>query len=208
MEIISRQEAIAKNLKEYFTGKPCKYGHLVPKHTKNSTCIECQKIRISNWQARNKKICATNNRKLYLKQKQLGLTWYHKNKKAALEYNKKYRSVNRELIRSIQKSYVECHPEKRAETSRTSARNRRAKVLDAGGVHSHNDVLSIYFAQKGRCAYCKVKVGKKYHVDHIVPISKGGTNGRDNLQICCPTCNLRKNAKDPIEFAQELGFLI
>lgn len=33
------------------------------------------------------------------------------------------------------------------------------------------------------------------HVDHIVPVSRGGDNGLRNLQILCSTCNLEKGSK-------------
>ena len=33
------------------------------------------------------------------------------------------------------------------------------------------------------------------HVDHVRPISRGGTDDLDNLQFLCPRCNLSKHAK-------------
>lgn len=208
MEIISRKEAIERGIKTYFTGSYCKYGHLAPRHTKNSTCVECQKIRIKNWSIKNKERVYQYNKELYLSQKNTIGNWYHRNKQKALEYNKKYRQMNRDKVNQIAKNYTIRHPERRLETCRLSSRNRRSKVSGAGGFHTKQDIIEIYLAQNGRCSYCKVKVGRKYHVDHIIPISKGGTGSKDNLQICCPSCNLRKNAKDPIDFAQEIGLLI
>ena len=41
-KIISRKEALAKRLKRYFTGKPCKWGHICEK-TINGQCTECIK---------------------------------------------------------------------------------------------------------------------------------------------------------------------
>ena len=45
MEIISRQEAQAKGLKRYFTGEPCKNGHVAERQTSNSTCMECARFK-------------------------------------------------------------------------------------------------------------------------------------------------------------------
>ena len=41
-----------------------------------------------------------------------------------------------------------------------------------------------------------------------MPLSKGGEHTLTNLVVSCPTCNLQKNAKDPIEFANKLGRLL
>ena len=34
-----------------------------------------------------------------------------------------------------------------------------------------------------------------YHVDHVVPLSRGGGNGVDNICLACPSCNSSKNNK-------------
>jgi len=46
------------------------------------------------------------------------------------------------------------------------------------------------------CIYCgrsSIEDNVKLHVDHIVPISKGGKNTADNLVTCCKDCNLEKH---------------
>jgi hypothetical protein len=50
------------------------------------------------------------------------------------------------------------------------------------------EVLSI-----GRCALCGA--GQRLTVDHVFPVSKGGTNDRSNLQCLCFSCNLKKSNK-------------
>lgn len=49
MKIVSRQQAIEQKLTRYFTGKPCKHGHIAEKLLSNRTCIECQLKRKSDW---------------------------------------------------------------------------------------------------------------------------------------------------------------
>lgn len=39
--------------------------------------------------------------------------------------------------------------------------------------------------------------GIQYHVDHIIPLSKGGKHHQDNLQVITAKENLRKHAKIP-----------
>ena len=62
--------------------------------------------------------------------------------------------------------------------------------------------------QKGRCVYCGCNIRNRFHRDHIVPFALGGPSTLGNMQLLCPTCNLSKNARDPIEFAQERGMLL
>jgi len=56
MQIISRAEAKAKGLKRYFTGKPCKHGHVAERQVFNATCVDCQ--RAANKRSRLKKSAA------------------------------------------------------------------------------------------------------------------------------------------------------
>jgi hypothetical protein len=41
MKIILRKDAINKKLKTYFTGKPCKHGHISERNTIDGSCKEC-----------------------------------------------------------------------------------------------------------------------------------------------------------------------
>ena len=47
-KVISRSEALEKNLKYYYTGKPCIKGHTSKRETRKSDCIECKKIYFKN----------------------------------------------------------------------------------------------------------------------------------------------------------------
>lgn len=50
-------------------------------------------------------------------------------------------------------------------------------------------VRTLYSIQNGCCAYCDRKL-ESYDVEHIIPLSVGGTNNFDNLVLSCRECNL------------------
>lgn len=62
--------------------------------------------------------------------------------------------------------------------------NRRAKTRDRVRKHREKKMEGLY------CAYCG---DKATGYDHIVPVTKGGTDDADNLVPCCPDCNREKN---------------
>lgn len=55
---------------------------------------------------------------------------------------------------------------------------------------------------KQRCEYCRMHQslqGATFHIEHIVPSSRGDSDAPDNLALACPSCNLHKS--DRIEVA-------
>lgn len=61
--------------------------------------------------------------------------------------------------------------------------------------------ISIYTRDRGICGICGEFVPpNEATIDHIVPISKGGTYALENLQCCCRRCNLLKADALPDDF--------
>ena len=55
--------------------------------------------------------------------------------------------------------------------------------------------------QRGLCIYCRGRLPlNASHIDHITPVIQGGSNERENLQLLCPGCNLRKSDRNDSEF--------
>jgi 5-methylcytosine-specific restriction endonuclease McrA len=132
---------------------------------------------------------------------------------------KEYRLRNLEKVKALEAASRARNKEKRAahnvawradnpDKVRAINRNRHARKRMAEGHNTAEDIQRIYTAQNGKCAYCKVKLNNKFHVDHIVPLAKGGSNWPANLQLTCGPCNSRKKDRDPLDHARELGMLL
>lgn len=86
------------------------------------------------------------------------------------------------------------------ETMAACNRNLKASRRKAIGKHSRKDERSALRRQRGLCAICSSNLKNGKHLDHIIPIFRGGTNYAGNIQFLCQKCNLEKGSLLPIEF--------
>ena len=236
MEVVTRDSAIERGLKTYFTGKPCKSGHLSERRTASRHCIECANAAVKKWADDHKEYKAKydkerkesyRERKSELDAKRNELkrldpqtkinraVKYRANVDYHSKRNKEYRQASAERLREYRESQKQRisarqkeHYKNNKEMYYANNRARKARLKSVGGKHTARDIESLKRLQKFKCAYCMGSIIKKMHVDHIMPIALGGSNDISNIQILCATCNLRKGAKDPIKFRQEAGALL
>jgi len=101
-----------------------------------------------------------------------------------------YREENREEEAEYKHAWLQT-PQGRTSSRAASLRRR----LYPGGQDITSAMTAeVMDASDGICPYC----GKPFengHIDHIRPVSKGGTNNRENLVYCCAPCNLSKHDK-------------
>lgn len=83
--------------------------------------------------------------------------------------------------------------------SRRAWLDRHATGLNA---YDRGRLLDRWRRQGRRCSYCG---GACESVDHVVPLSRGGTNYEGNLTPCCLPCNSSKNALLLIEWRSGRG---
>lgn len=102
----------------------------------------------------------------------------NKDRAAYLEKIKAYRAENREKVRIWE-------------------RNKEAKRRAAKGKLSNNIEKILFAEQMGVCTCCGNMLGDNYHLDHIMPLSLGGTNTDNNVQLLRAECNLKKGAMHP-----------
>ena len=205
----TRADAKAEERPRFFTGEPCPRGHLAERFSSNGRCMVCQQQDTQRWTKANPD-----------KAKASYEAWHDKNGDRDKQRRAEYRERTRPERLKVSRAWYEANKSERAITvAAWRAKNKfRTRAIrhnylakrKSGGTHTAADILSLFDAQKGKCAYswCRKDLKSAYHVDHVMPISKGGTNDRRNLQLLCPTCNLKKNAKHPIDFAQENGLLL
>lgn len=219
MEIIGPSEARERGLPRYFTGKPCKRGHVEERYVNNGGCVVCVIERVSRWRKENPDKVRARRRANYEKENAIVQKWRAENRQRDFENKKRYREKNRELFRESSARYRAANREKtnaavarwgeaNPERRREYDRRRRAREKGAPGDHTAEDIQRLYEQQQGKCVNCRKSLRKGFHVDHIEPLSRGGSNSPENLQLLCAWCNKSKGAKDPFQWAQENGRLL
>ncbi|HKQ60895.1 MAG TPA: HNH endonuclease [Candidatus Polarisedimenticolaceae bacterium] len=64
---------------------------------------------------------------------------------------------------------------------------------------------NIFYRDKSRCQYCgRVFPQRELNLDHVVPLSKGGSSTWDNVVCACIRCNTRKGSRTPEEASMRL----
>lgn len=130
--------------------------------------------------------------------------WAAKNPERMKKNSANWYVANQDRVKKMAAAWEFANPDSR----RTYKRNRRARMLLSNGKLSKGLADKLFKLQKGKCACCKKPLGNDYHLDHIMPLAKGGSNTDDNMQLLTATCNRQKNTKDPIDFMQSRGFLL
>lgn len=151
----------------------------------------------ANWKINNRDKIAANSRRW--REKMLRL-----NPDALRQMSAKSYRRNKASSYAASRRWLLEHPERR----RVYEATRRAREAAIEGRFSAADVSFLFEKQRGKCALCRTSIRRSYEIDHIKALARGGDNGRRNIQLLCRPCNRRKHAKDPVDFAREMGLLI
>ena len=149
--------------------------------------------------------------------------YYQSNKKTIIEkskeYQKKYNEINRDIILAKRRLYNQKKKKERLEYDKKYRQTPEGKISSKNRNHKrrsitrNGDVTTLQLMELEQnakvCYWCNISLKKvKVHIDHYVPLSKGGSHTLSNLVVSCPKCNQTKSAKDPLDFAQSLGKLL
>ena len=174
-------------------------------YTKNkkpiSRCKKCdnEKRKINNIKA-----------KLLLTKEQID----NKNLKRRLKYNEP-NSQYKERLKREKKKYYETNKIKLKEDVKNYKNTYIGKIVKINSHHKRRALLKqgdvttkqlkdLYDNNKN-CYWCGVKLFKENtHLDHLMPFKLGGKHTISNLVLACYKCNLKKQGRDPLEFAKTL----
>lgn len=138
---VSKEDAKKQGLVRYFTGKPCKHGHIAERKVSNSGCITCHDERSNLFRQQNADQERRRLRNYKLKNeekvKEAGLRYRTENKQKERLRHEKYEKENREKVLAAKKAHFKeayrkdpekvkaatrkwqkANPEKRRETAR------------------------------------------------------------------------------------------
>lgn len=207
LHIISRSCAIKNNIKKYFTGKPCKYGHVALRFSCNAKCLHCHEDSLE----RPKKILTDLDKleKRKNDQKNRGRKYYEMNKSKVKQRSKSWKKNNPDKLRDSGLKWRSKETSKAITFMRSSLRRvlktekngRTEKILG----YTRFDLIKHIEKQ-----FTKGMSWDNYgewHIDHIIPVSvllsQGVTepnkiNCLSNLRPLWAGDNLSKGAK--VEF--------
>lgn len=114
--------------------------------------------------------------------------WWKNNPDRYKESKDEWRKKNLRYFRE----YRKLHPE----ISKNHARLRRLRKLGTPGYHAPAEWEALKAATGNKCLCCGVN-GDEVALtrDHVVPLSKGGTDDISNIQPLCASCNSKKRAR-------------
>jgi len=183
----TRKEAKQGGYKYYFTGKPCKQGHISVRQ-RGGACVQCNNNNADAWKEKNRdhviaysKQYREENREHVLAR---GRQYWENHKDYFMSKNREYREEHKEYVLELGREYYAKHRGYLIYLSRL----RQAKKLDATPTWA--DIERIKDIYK-RCP-------KGYEVDHIIPLQGEtvcGLHVADNLQYLAKEENISKSNK-------------
>lgn len=184
---LSRSDAVAAGAIHYFTGNPCKRGHIGPRYTKTSNCVECNQRpeHVQAQKGRVKQSVAKRPEHYRTRQKK----WWAENRDKACAYAKGYRKRNPEKTKQGGKEWDAQNRDRRVAYALTQRAKRRAKIP----ADFDDFDCFVMLEAKRACVRRQAMTGYRWEIDHMIPLNRGGLHKYHNLQVIPKVLNRLKS---------------
>lgn len=186
--LITKKEAVASGLSFYFTGKPCKYGHVDDRYVKSGNCRSCMTAFFAKQRREDPGRYADTK-----------AAYYERNRTETLEYFRQYYKDHREEALDYMRQWYRANSAKaKADASMKRARKKQRTAPWA----DMTDIERIYTEAER----AEKKAGVKLHVDHYYPLkgeTVSGLHVAENLRIITAEENELKKNKHPDDWERE-----
>lgn len=194
MNTISKKKAKETGLKRYFTGKPCRRGHILERFVSSGACIKCTEVNARAWSRSHPEIVramrkswAERNPERHRENRKALLARPHV-KASQAKRSRKWHEENREKSNDNHYRWVERNPH----MANAAQMRRRARKLERTCAWADHDAIKKVYAEAKRLS---LETGIEYHVDHVVPLAGENVSGlhvETNLQILVGRVNQSK----------------
>ncbi len=175
-------------------GKPCKKCG-ASEWRKDGKCAPCDRAAGAEWQRANSDKIKERKARQYRsnpeKARERATKWKRANPDKVREIDAQWRRTNSDKDKERKAIWRQENPDKK----NAIEHRRKARKTAAGGSYTAAEWQALIRYYGGRCLCCG-RSDVALTVDHVIPISKGGTSNIDNIQPLCMRCNQSKAGKE------------
>lgn len=185
MEKISCAQAIKLGLSRYFTGRPCKRGHIAERRVSGRCCVICSSEIAMKWAKENPD-----------RTKEIVTGWNRKNKEKESARAREWRKNNPDTYKRMVAKWRKNNSLKYKAYMAMTANNRRTSKIQRTPTWLTEDDMFLISEAYELAALRTQMFGFSWHVDHIIPLRGKTVSGLHvpwNLQVIPGAENMRKS---------------
>lgn len=178
VHIIDRETARRLGMKRYFTGEPCKHGHVSERSVYSTWCDECNRLSREKNKEKNKERADKYRREKREKSRKSVMDWHRRNKAWLRNYRLKWKEKNRESQnkKALDRYYLD--PSLRM---RYKMRNMQSRMLkNSGGNKTESCIPYFGYSSEELKNSLESKFSSgmtwdnygDWHIDHKYPMSR------------------------------------
>lgn len=127
--------------------------------------------------------------------------WYRNNKERSAKNHREWWNANPEKQKEYRQKFRRNNPKKIARWEKNNTYRRRALKRQAEGSFTYEEFFALCNESGWICAYCGCQLDPETATaDHMIPLSRGGSNNIENIAASCLSCNCSKKDKTPEEY--------